>query len=249
MAANLRHQRQIRLFEIGPVFLPEPGSKLPTEPMRLALALAGSRGENSWTDSGLPAPPPLDFFDLKGIIEALVTELHLDGIAYATAKEAYLHPGKSAEIICDKTSLGVFGQLHPTAANHYGLGANPVWVAELNLEEIIQRIPGRHAYIPVPRFPAALRDLAVIVDESLSAEKVEHEIHEGGGELLQKVNLFDLYRGDSIPPGTKSLAYSLSYLAEDRTLTDKEVDKAHKKIVDRLKHVMKAQIRGEEVAK
>jgi phenylalanyl-tRNA synthetase beta chain len=249
MAANLRHHRQIRLFEIGPVFLPEPGSKLPTEPLRLALALTGSRGENSWTDSGLPAPPPLDFFELKGIMEALVAELHLDGITYATAKESYLHPGKSAEINCGKASLGVFGQLHPTAAARYGLGTNPVWVAELNLEEIIQRIPGRHDYIPVPRFPAALRDLAVIVDEAIPAEKVGHEISAGGGELLHAVNLFDLYRGDSIPPGTKSLAYSLSYLAEDRTLTDKEVDKAHKKIVDRLKQVLMAQVRGEEIAK
>ena len=119
----------------------------------------------------------------------------------------------------------------------------------MNLEDIIQRIPGRHAYVPVPRFPAALRDLAVIVDEASPAEKVEQEIRAGGGGLLREVNLFDLYRGNSIPPGTKSLAYSLSYLAEDRTLTDKEVDKAHKKIADRLKHVLKAQIRGEEVAK
>ena len=250
MAANLRHHRQIRLFEIGPVFLTEPGSKLPAEPLRLALAMTGTRAENSWADSGQPVPPPLDFFDLKGIVETLVSELHLHGISFGRpAKAEHLHPGKSAALVAGNDELGVFGQLHPKAAETYGLGTNPVWVAELNLEEIIKRIPGRHAYVPVPRFPAALRDVAVIVDGTMPAERVEREIRAGGGDLLHEVKLFDLYRGDSIPSGTVSLAYSLAYLAEDRTLTDKEVDKAHKKIVDRLKHVLKAQIRGEEAVK
>lgn len=249
MATNLRHERQVKLFEIGPVFLPVPGEKLPAEPLRLAIALLGSRGENSWADSGQPSPPALDFFDLKGLIEALVSQLHLDGAAFVPAKAEYLHPGKSADLMLGKTSVGVFGQLHPKAAESYGLGANAVWVAELDLETLIKRIPPRHAYVPVPRFPAALRDLAVIVSEEVPGEKVRQEIQTGGGDLLHEVKLFDLYRGDSIPAGTKSLAYSLSYLAEDRTLTDKEVDKAHKKIVDRLKHVLKAQIRGEEMAK
>jgi phenylalanyl-tRNA synthetase beta chain len=249
LATNLRYEKQIKLFEIGPVYLPVPGEKLPAEPLRLAIALVGARGEGSWADTGLPSPPALDFLDLKGIIESLVTQLHLEGALYSPAKTEYLHPGKSAELTLDKSSVGVFGQLHPKTAEKYGLGSNPVWVAELDLDLILKRIPPRHVYVPVPRFPSALRDLAVIVNEDVPAAKVKQEIHSGGGDLLHAVNLFDLYRGNSIPPGTKSLAYSLSYLAEDRTLTDKEVDKAHKKIADRLKHVLKAQIRGEEAAK
>ena len=106
-------------------------------------------------------------------------------------------------------------------------------------------MPARHLYVPVPRFPAALRDVAVIVEEAVPAERVAGEIRAAGGELLRSLRLFDLYRGDSIPAGHKSLAYALTYQAEDRTLTDKEVDKAHKKIEDRLKHVLKAQIRGQ----
>jgi phenylalanyl-tRNA synthetase beta chain len=98
----------------------------------------------------------------------------------------------------------------------------------------------------VQRFPAALRDVAVIVDEAIPAERVEKEIHAAGGELLKAVRLFDLYRGDSIAAGHKSLAYALTYQADDRTLTDKEVDRAHKKIEDRLRHMLKAQIRGKE---
>ena len=98
----------------------------------------------------------------------------------------------------------------------------------------------------MPRFPAALRDIAVVVEEAIPAERVAAEIRAAGGDLLRGVRLFDLYRGDSIPAGTKSLAYALTYQADDRTLTDKEVDKAHKKIEDRLKHVLKAHIRGKE---
>ena len=100
----------------------------------------------------------------------------------------------------------------------------------------------------MPRFPAALRDIAIILDEQIAAEQVLAEIRPAGAPLLREVRLFDLYRGPSIPAGKKSLAYALSYQAEDRTLTDKEVDKAHKKIEDRLKHVLKAQIRGPEIA-
>ena len=98
----------------------------------------------------------------------------------------------------------------------------------------------------MPRFPAALRDVALVLAEDIPAERVVGEIRAAGGELLRQVRLFDLYRGDSIAAGTKSLAFALGYQADDRTLTDKEVDKAHKKIEDRLKHVLKAQIRGKD---
>ena len=249
MAANIRHHKQIRLFEVGPVFITKPGEKLPEEPLRLAIAMLGSRGENSWADGGVAALAPLDFFDLKGIVESLVAELHLEEVDYVPAQSAHLHPGKSADLLVGKAAMGQFGQLHPKAAESYGLGGQEVWVAEVNLEELLEKIPPRHVYVPVPRFPAALRDLAVIVKDDLPMVKVEAEIRAGGGELLHEVSLFDLYRGESIPAGTKSLAFSLAYLADDRTLTDKEVDKAHKKIADRLKHVLKAQIRGEEAAK
>jgi phenylalanyl-tRNA synthetase beta chain len=105
-------------------------------------------------------------------------------------------------------------------------------------------VPERYAYTAVPRFPAALRDIAVIVEEAMTAERIVAEIRAAGGELLRGVRIFDVYRGSSIPEGTKSLAFALTYQADDRTLTDKEVDKAHEKIENRLKHVVKAQIRG-----
>jgi phenylalanyl-tRNA synthetase beta chain len=136
--------------------------------------------------------------------------------------------------------------LHPTVAEAYGLGGRDVLAGELDVEMLQAVAPARFAYAPVPRFPTALRDVAVVVDEKIAAEEVAAEIRAGGGDLLRQLRLFDVYRGESIAAGTKSLAYALSYQAEDRTLTDKEVDKAHKKIEDRLKHRLKATIRGKE---
>jgi phenylalanyl-tRNA synthetase beta chain len=248
-AANLRHTDEVRLFEIGSVFLTRPGQALPDEPRRLALVLTGRRRPEFWGDSAVgdtTAAQPLDFFDLKAVIEALADDLHLADIRYRPSSIPYLHPGRAAEMRAGEQLLGHFGQLHPRVADSYGLGERPVLAGEFDVEALQAATPPRYTYVPVPRFPAALRDIAVIVAESVPAEQVAQEIRRAGGELLRQVRLFDLYRGPSIPPGTKSLAYALSYQAEDRTLTDKEVDKAHKKIEDRLKHVLQAQIRGKE---
>jgi phenylalanyl-tRNA synthetase beta chain len=124
-----------------------------------------------------------------------------------------------------------------------------VLAAEFDLEAILKAVPGRYKYAPVPRFPAALRDIAVIVDEPVTAEQVVQEIRAAGSPLLRQARLFDLYRGESIAAGKKSLAYALTYQADDHTLTDREVDTAHKKIESRLRHVLGAQIRGQEGAK
>ena len=154
-----------------------------------------------------------------------------------------LHPGRAAELVVGERVLGHFGELHPKVAEAFDLGGRAVLAGEIDLEALRGALPARHLYQPVPRFPAALRDLAVIVEESLPAERVAGEIRAAGGALLRDVRLFDLYRGESIPAGHKSLAYALTYQAEDRTLTDNEVKKAHEKIMGRLKHVLKAQIR------
>jgi phenylalanyl-tRNA synthetase beta chain len=245
-ASNLRHTDEVRLFELGPVYLPRQGEPLPQEPRRLAVVMTGRRRPEFWGDGPAAEKPALDFFDLKGIVEALAGDLHLSGVTYQPAKAAYLHPGRSAALVIGAGTLGEFGQLHPGVAEQYGLGGRAVLAGELDVEALQAVSPLRFAAIPVPRFPAALRDIAVVVNEKVTAEEVAAEIRAGGGDLLKGLRLFDLYRGESIAPGTKSLAYALSYQAEDRTLTDKEVDRAHKKIEDRLKHKLKAQIRGKD---
>jgi phenylalanyl-tRNA synthetase beta chain len=246
-AANLRQTNQTKLFEIGSVYQPVEGEKLPNEPRRLAIILTGPRHGEYWAD-GVGSPRPnLDFYDAKGVIEGLLADLHIDGVSYAKSTVPYLHPGKSAEVRLNGKAVGHFGQMHPKVAEAYELGSNRmVLVAELNLDAVLGAVPARYSYSPVPRFPAALRDVAVIVDEPVTGEQILAEVRAAGGDLLYDVRLFDLYRGDSIAAGKKSLAYALTYLSNERTLTDKEVDKAHKKIEDRLRHVLKAQIRGKE---
>lgn len=244
VAANLRHVASVRAFEIGSVYLPRSGEKLPDEPVRLAIVLSGPRYDQNWNDSA--AGTDVDFFDMKGLVETLASDLHLQNSSFRAAQPAHLHPGKAAEWNINGQSVGPFGELHPKTAASFDLGRRSVLVAEFDLSAIIAAMPERFQYVPVPRFPAALRDIAVIVNEETKAEQVMNEIRAAGGELLGGLRLFDVYRGSSIPAGTKSLAFALSYQADDRTLSDKEIDKAHRKVEDRLKHVLKASIRGKD---
>jgi phenylalanyl-tRNA synthetase beta chain len=247
-AANLRHSADVRLFEIGLIYLPHPGEQLPRELTRLALVLTGRRAPEHWGHAAQTEAVSLGFFDIKGIVEALAGDLHLPEVSYAAAEASisFLHPGRAARLLVKNEPMGHFGELHPKVAEAYEMGGKTVLAAELDLERMLALVPERYTYTPVPRFPAALRDIAIIVEEAVPAERVVAEIHAAGGDLLRGVRLFDLYHGDSIPAGTKSLAYALAYQADDRTLTDKEVDKAHKKIEDRLKHILKAQVRGQQ---
>ena len=143
-------------------------------------------------------------------------------------------------------SVGTLGELHPKIAINFGLGERAVQVAELDLEPFLAAIPERYAYLPFSTYPPAKRDVAVIVPADTSAERVLAEIRAAGGDLLDEAALFDLYTGEGIPAGTKSLAFALTYRAFDRTLSDKEIVKAHEKIEGRLRHVLKAQIRGKD---
>jgi phenylalanyl-tRNA synthetase beta chain len=239
----------VRLFEVGSVYLPREGEKLPDEPRRLALALCGRRSAEFWAESGADRPA-LDFWDLKGVVEGLVEDLHLPAVSYQRSQAPALHPGRAADLVVGGKSAGWFGELHPKVAEAKAfkqLGRRTVLVGEFDLELLRAALPpGRTLYRPIPAFPAALRDMAVIVDAGVPAERVADEIRKAKEPLLRGLRLFDVYQGESIPAGTRSLAYALTYQADDRTLTDKEIDKAHGKIQDRLRHVLGAQIRGKE---
>lgn len=248
LARNLKNTDDVRLFEIASVYLPQPGAKLPAEPRHLAVALCGRRREEFWGDTlrSEESNPRLDFFDLKGMVEALASDLHLTDVSYRPAIVAALHPGRAAELVVGKHAAGWFGELHPKVAEAFDLGGRQVLAAEIDLEVLRAAVPARHIAAPVSAYPAALRDIALVVAEDVTAERIAGEIRAGGGKLLRDLRLFDVFRGEGIPPGHKSLAYALTYLAYDRTLTDKEVTEAHKRIAGRLRAVLKAQIRGEE---
>jgi phenylalanyl-tRNA synthetase beta chain len=247
VAGNLLNADTVAMYELGFVYLPKAGEKLPDEPRRLAVVLCGRRSAGAWDDPQGVKPPQYDFFDIKGVVESLAADLHLPDVGVTAAKNvAWLHPGRSAGLVVDNKLAGVFGELHPKVAANFGLGERAVQVAELDLEPILAAVPDRFPYKPFSTFPPAKRDVAVIVPADLPAERVLAEIRAAGGELLAGAELFDLYTGEGIPAGTKSLAFALTYQAADRTLSDKEIVKAHERIEGRLRRMLNAQIRGKD---
>ena len=171
--------------------------------------------------------------------------MHLPALKCEPAKELpFLHPGRAAVASVNGKVLARFGELHPKVANAFGLADRAVLVADIDAEALFAAVPERYPYKPFNTLPAAKRDVAVIVPDDLPMDRVLAELKAAGGDLLTSAVLFDVYRGDSIPAGTKSLAFALTYQPQEKTLTDKEIDKAHGKIESRLVHVLKAQIRG-----
>ena len=238
---NFRLSERLALFEVGPVFLPLPGQLLPDEPVKMAIVMTGLRQPPAWdTHSNVV----LDFFDLKGILETLMDELHIPDIKYEPADHPSYHPGKSAWIKSGEAFLGVFGELHPLVERRLELGNNPLLAAELDLELLLPLIPSHYDLEPVPVFPPILEDIAIVVDEELPAARVVEEIRQAGGKLLRKVRLFDIFRGEQLGSGKKSLAYSLTYQAPDRTLTDAEAAQVRQKIIRRLEQVLGAKLRS-----
>ena len=227
---NARLRERIAFFEIGPVFLPRPGADLPDEPARLGIVMTGRRELPGWQpeDAGL-----LGFFDLKGVLEQLLAELHVSARFEPAQVEPFL-PGKCAAVQVGETVIGWMGELHPLLAQRYDLAAPALQAAELDLAPLLAAMPLRQDLAPVSPYPPVLEDLAVVVDEKVPAGRVEAVIREAAGELLERIQLFDLYQGEQIGAGKKSLAYALVYRSIERTLTDDEVRAVRERIVEAL---------------
>jgi phenylalanyl-tRNA synthetase beta chain len=231
LVANLRHHARVALFELGSVYLPSEDGVLPDESPRLAVAMSGARGAPSWRGAGADADP-LDFYDLKGVVEALLDGLHIREVAFEPASHPSLYPGRAAAAVARGQRLGLLGEMHPRVREAWDASLDqPVLLADLDLAALRQAAGSLAGTQDVPRFPAVNEDLAVVVAEDVTAASVERVIRTAGGALLRGARLFDVFRGEQIGAGRKSLAYALTYQAEDRTLTDKEVEKARNKII------------------
>ncbi len=227
-AANARQRDSLALFEIGPVFLPEPGEALPREPRRLAIVLAGARQPAGWDRQ---QPSSFDLFDLKGVIEAFAADLQLPPLTFAPGAHPGLRPGRSAGVELAGRAVGALGELDPAVRAAYELPFAAVLAAELDVERLLEAIPPRFAAVAVSAFPPVVEDLAFDVDEGVAAAAVAEAIAGAGGELLARVELFDLFRGEQLGAGRKSLAYRLTYQAGDRTLTDGEAAEVRRAVV------------------
>ena len=229
----------ISMFEIGSVFEPNK-NELPNEPRKLAIAMTGLRSSTSWD---VKDSASFDFYDMKGRLELLLSGLRLSGISYTpTDSTVYLHPGKAAEVKVNGKAVGVFGELHPLVKEKYDFEDSPVIVAEFDLDALRNATP-TYGIAPVSEFPPVLEDIAIIVDESVTAERVEGLIKQTGGKIVTRVRLFDVYRDEKIGVGKKSLAYNLTYQSE-KTLTDAEAAAIRTKIVKRLEHEVGAKLRS-----
>ncbi|MFN2144877.1 MAG: phenylalanine--tRNA ligase subunit beta, partial [Anaerolineales bacterium] len=217
--------------------------QLPEEQDRLVLAITGPRQMPSWQDSANSGL--YDFYDLKGIVESMLSGLHVDGVSYQSQSFPSFHPGKSAAICTGDTRIGIVGELHPVVHSQYNFGDAPVMAAIFFLDQLREVSPQRHEVEAVSAYPQVLEDIALIVDETVPAGEVTFLIDQTGGKQVTDVRLFDVYRGEQIGAGKKSLAYRLTFQAEDRTLTDNEVAKIRTKIVKRLEREVNAQLRDQ----
>ncbi len=241
MEKNARLQTRLSMFEVGQIFLPVSGQDLPDEQLVLTIGMTGLSDIPQW-DS--PAGKKMDFYDLKGIVESLLERLHLRELRFEPADRMPYHPGKCAVVWCEGQEVGIFGELHPLVKQNYDFGQAPILTAELKLAEILCLVPSWFDTAPVPALPPVLEDLAVIVDEDMPAVRVLETILQGGGKLLKEARLFDVFRGEQIGAGKKSLAYSLTYQATDRTLTDKDATQIRQRIIRRLEQELGARIRS-----
>lgn len=225
---NAYHNRSVRMYEIGKVYLPVEGQALPEEPKMLVLGTYGA-GET--------------FFTLKGELEAVFASLRARKATYtACSSNPSFHPGRCAEVSIDGVVLGYMGQVHPLVAQNYGMDFE-VYCAEINFTKLETLLLPDATYSPLPKYPAVTRDLSIVCDEALTVAKAEDTITAAAGKLLRNIKLFDIYRGTNLGEGKKSMAFSLELRADDRTLTDADTEPVMTKVLSALEKECGATLR------
>ena len=238
LAANQHHVREgIKLFEVGRVYMPRP-SELPLERETLVGVMVGPRWSESWLASG----ESLDFFDAKGILDALLSQLHLQ-YSFEPAEDPLFLPGRCAGITAGNSSLGVVGEVHTQTLERFQIDAAPVALFELDLAALLQVLPpGPSQFMPLPRYPGAYRDLALVLNPDVPAARVQGIIERT--PLVARSTLFDVYEGSGIPPGMRSLAYRILFQLPDRALVGEEVSQALGEIIAALEQEVGASLRS-----
>ena len=214
-----------KLYEIGKEYIPTESGKLPNEPDRLAIGMYGGN---------------VDFYDIKGIAATMLGKMGIRDVEYIRAcdSDAFdeacaMHPGRSAVVMKNDTVLGILGEVHPAVQKNYGIGTK-TYVAKFNIPEMMKCAVTEVSYQPLPKFPAAARDLSVICDDEIPVAELEKAIKGAVGKILEKVTLFDVYKGEQIEKGKKSVSYSITMRSHDGTLTDEQADIAMKKVLKAL---------------
>ncbi len=230
---NHNHQiDNIALFELSTVFIQRE------EPARVAGILAGEIGGGVY---GSPYRSP-DFFDVKGAVEGILDVCGITDYTFKKTEDPTFHPGRNAEVLLGNRRIGMLGEAHPKVLENYELPYK-AYLFELDLEALADAADFSKRFEPIPIYPSVLRDLAIVVDEDMQSDMPIEIIYSTGGELVESVRLFDVYVGDQVPEGKKSLAYTITYHSATETLTDKAVNDLHDKVVKRLNQELGAELR------
>jgi len=236
LSVNKRYEDGgIRLFELGKVYLPRQ-KDLPSEPEMLCGILSGSRFEKSWHGGD----ELLDFYDAKGVIEGLLSHLGIEA-SFEESRDESLHPVKQAAMIIAGNKLGVVGELHPKVLQAFEI-PEAACLFEIDLTALLPFTLGHKMFQPIPRFPTIVRDVALVVDAGVTHQRVEDIIK--SFPLVERVTIFDVYSGGQLPPGKKSLAYSITFQSPTHTLTDEEVNQVQQQILDKLSTELGATLRS-----
>jgi phenylalanyl-tRNA synthetase beta chain len=229
----------LQIFEMRRVYLPREDEELPDEPLYVSGYLSGSRNPESWNQER----KEVDFYDAKGIVENIFNELGICEIAYKSRNiENFYHPGKACTIFLKGVVVGSIGEIHPTVQENYCL-ENTGYYFELNFDKIITATTERFQAVTPSRFPDTFRDIAMLVKDEIEAATILETITNNKIKELEGVELFDLYTGENIPQGEKSIAVRVRYRSYEKTLTDEEIIRIHNKVIDNLVQITGAVIR------
>ncbi|PTQ84363.1 phenylalanyl-tRNA synthetase beta subunit [Trichococcus patagoniensis] len=234
-----RKNTDIQFYEIGRVFFPSADRVLPIEAERLAGVMTGMAYQKDWQ----MAAEPVNFYHAKGVLDGYFETMGLsDQIRFEAAKDLkWMHPGRTAAVYLGDVYIGYVGQVHPATANAYDL--KETYAFEIDFEAIIAAPKEVITQQPIPKFPGVTRDVALLVDETVTHQQIVKTIKENGGKFLKDVHLFDIYQGKGIEDGKKSVAYSMSFLNPEATLVDEDINKAFAKLVAALETECGAAIR------
>jgi len=236
LEANRRHESGgIKLFELGKVYLPRPND-LPGEPEVLCGILSGPRQERSW----LGDSEPVDFFDARGVVEGLLNRLGIDA-DFKEGSDKGLHPRRQVSIVIAGSNTGIIGEVRSRVREAFEI-SEPVYLFEIDLAACLPFTASREVFQPVPRFPAMVRDIALVVDSGVTHQRVRDIVK--SFPLVARAEIFDVYAGEQVSEGKKSLAYRITFQSPTHTLTDEEVNNVQGKILDRLSSELGASLRS-----
>lgn len=219
-----RRNKNVKLYELGNIYLPKaiPVTELPDERTQFTLGMYGEG----------------DFFTMKGVVEEFLDKLGMRNIVHydPNANKSFLHPGRQANVVYDDTVIGYLGEVHPEVLDNYNIG-DKAYIAVLDMPIIDEKATFDRKYDGIAKYPAVTRDISMVMSKSILVGQVEDIIRNKGGKLLESYHLFDIYEGTQIKSGYKSVAYSISFRAKDRTLSDSEIQEVMDKILKALKDI------------